>query len=123
MSKKKILIIDDETQLADALKIRIEGNNFNCLTASSPEDGLQMASDFLPDLILLDLNMPNMSGYGVLRELKKNPELAQIPVLILSSLTNEEIVRGAIDFGAKGFLKKTCSSEELMSMVNEYSMH
>lgn len=121
MPKKKILIIDDEPQLVESLKVRIEANGFECVTASSPEDGIKLAPVLRPDLILLDLNMPHMSGYGVLRELKQNPDLAGIPVLILSSLTDEEVVRGALEFGATGFLKKTCSPEELMTMVTEYA--
>lgn len=123
MLKKKVLIIDDEPQLVEFLKVKIEANGFECFTACFPEDGLKMALVWEPDLILLDLNMPHMSGYGVLKELKQNPDLAQIPVLILSCLTDEEIVRGALDFGAAGFVKKTCSSQELMTMVQEYSTH
>lgn len=115
----KILIIDDEPDQVDFIKIRLEANSYKCLIAASPVDGLGALEAWQPDLILLDLNMPKMSGYGTLQQIKHHPTCANVPVIILSSIGDKEIIRGALDFGAAGYLRKTCSHEEMMSIIRK----
>jgi two-component system phosphate regulon response regulator PhoB len=121
MNKKKILVIDDEPEILEQVKKRLEANRFDCLTALDPVTGLARARSDNPDLILLDLMLPGMSGLGVLRELKKDAGLARIPVVILTALGDEEICREAMDLGAAGYLRKTCTPTELLNMVQEYA--
>jgi two-component system, OmpR family, alkaline phosphatase synthesis response regulator PhoP len=116
---KKILIIDDEIDILNFLKMRLK-DMFQCVATLSSVEGLELAKKEKPDLILLDLMLPRISGFGTLRELKKNPETAHIPVVILTALGDEEIANEAMDIGASGFLTKTCSSDELMAMIQEY---
>ena len=119
--KKQILIIDDDSDLLEAIKERLSVHDFWCVTAASAEIGLQKASRLKPDMVLLDLNMPNMSGFGCLREFKHNPNLSKIPVVILSGLSDEEIVREGMNLGAAGYLNKTCGTRVMVETIKHYS--
>lgn len=119
--KKKVLLIDDESDVRDILKMVIETGHFHCLTASSAVEGRNIAIRKKPDLILLDLMMPEMSGFGFLREREKHAELKKIPVVVLTSLGDEEVAREALSLGAVGYLIKSCGKEELMAMIQEYA--
>ncbi len=119
--KKKVLIIDDESDVRDILKMTIEMEDIECVTASSSVEGLEKAANENPNLILLDLLMPGMSGYGFSRERSNKPELTEIPVVVLTSLGDEEIAKEAMDLGAVGYLVKTSTKSELISMIREYA--
>ena len=119
-AKKSVLVIDDETEILRLLKRRIEASHYRCLTAVNPVEGLQKAVRAKPNLILLDLMLPRMSGFGFLRELKNHPQLKATPVIVLTALGDEEIAREAISLGAIGYLTKACDSEILMNMVHQY---
>lgn len=118
--EKKILMIDDNPDLLAAVKEMLQLYNFSCLTIDSPDLGIQVALRWRPDLILLDLGLPKMSGFGVLRELKNNPELHTIPVVILSGISDEEVVREGMDLGATAYLFKRCDARELVSTLRGY---
>ncbi len=118
--KKKILIIDDEGEILEFISVRLEAQNFECLTAETAIEGLTMATQSKPDLVLLDLNLPKMSGFGFLREIKGDPKLSDIPVVVFTAVGNEDVAREAMELGASGFLVKTCNARELTSMVQEY---
>lgn len=120
-TKKKILIIDDEPEILKQVKKRLEANHFECVTAENPVIGLKKTVKTRPDLILLDLMLPKMSGFGFLRIVKGNPNIAAIPVVVLTALGDEEIAREAMDLGAVGYLTKACAPEELVVMVREYA--
>jgi two-component system phosphate regulon response regulator PhoB len=121
--KKKILIVDDDSDILELLKFTLESSHFECETALSATDGLQKALTYKPNLILLDLMLPEMSGFGFMRELKNNTQYGQIPVVVLTSLADEEIASEVMDLGAVGYLSKSCDKKELIAMVNEYSQH
>ncbi|HEY9585517.1 MAG TPA: response regulator [Candidatus Paceibacterota bacterium] len=103
----KILIIEDELMLSDMISTRFQQDKFQTFVANNGEVGLAMASDIHPDLILLDLIMPGLNGFEVLKKLKeKNSHLESIPVVVFSNLAqNREIAEshrlGAIDFLVK----------------------
>ena len=118
---KKVLVIDDEPQLLELLKSRLESFSYQCFTAENPVAGIEVARRTHPDLILLDLMLPKMSGLGCLRELKRNRSLSNIPVLVLTALGDEEIAREVMDLGAAAYITKTCNPQSLMDMVQEYT--
>jgi len=118
---KRILIIDDEPEILRHVKKRLEANGFACTASLDPVEGLKEARTEKPNLILLDLMLPHMSGLGVLGEIKKDPALAKIPVVILTALGDEEVAMSAMDAGAVGFLNKSCSPLELVTMVQMYA--
>ena len=119
--KKRILIVDDDADILELLKFTLESTHFECETALSATEGLERALQFKPNLILLDLMLPEMSGFGFMRELKNNSQYGPIPVVVLTSLADEEIATEVMDLGAVGYLSKSCDKKELISMVNEYS--
>jgi CheY-like chemotaxis protein len=120
-SRKIILLIDDDVDYLFLLKETLESNYFKCLVASSPQEGIELAKTAKPNLILLDLMLPVMSGYGVIRMLKQVAELRNIPIVALTALADEEIAMETIRLGAVGFLNKSCDTKELVNMVSEYA--
>ena len=117
--RKRVLIIDDDPDVLAAVKERLHVHNFQCSTLASPEKVLKRALHWRPDLILLDLGLPKMSGFGLLREIKKNSTLHDIPVVILSGISDEEVVREGMELGAAGYLNKTCGARQILSTVSQ----
>lgn len=119
--RKRVLIIDDDEDMLFLLKETFEKNHFECVTAATSAEGLNKARTIKPNIILLDLLLPKMSGYGVLRELKRDPDLSKVPVVILTVLHDNEVAKGAMDLGASSYLTKSCKAEELISTIEQYS--
>ncbi len=119
--KKKVLIIDDDMDILSLLKERLEKDDFECCTAMLPGEGLKKAIEFNPDVVLLDLMLPKMSGFGFIREFKHHKELADIPVVVLTSVSDEEVAEEALHLGAVSYLTKGCSTKELVSVIHEYA--
>lgn len=116
---KKILLVDDDTDYTFLVAHRLEKAGFECATAPSAPAGIEKAKIFKPDLILLDLMMPQMSGYGFLREVKHISELEEIPVIVYSSLSDLDIIAGSLDLGAKDYITKCCDDDLIIKKINE----
>ena len=101
----KILLIEDEEILGDVLKEKLEQEKFVVELARDGEDGLAKAAQ-APDLILLDLILPKKDGFEVLRQLKSNPTLKMIPVVVLSNLGQDEEIKKALQLGAVDYMVK-----------------
>src|SRR3990167_522172 len=119
--KKRILIVDDDPDLLATVKERLNVHDFICSTLSAPEKVLERAIKWRPDLILLDLGLPAISGFSILRELKYHPKLARIPVVIFSGNSDAEVVREGLELGATGYLNKTCGARELVTTISQYA--
>jgi len=113
-----VLLVDDEEVNLYALRIILESRGYRCLTASNGADALRVASDCLPDAILLDIQMPVMDGYGVCQRLKDDPRTRPIPVVFLTARCRdqEEVIRG-LDIGANDYVTKPFNPEELLARV------
>ncbi len=85
---KKILLIDDEPEIVELIGNRLRANQFDVVTAADGLQGLERAKDQKPDLIILDVGMPNMDGYTFVQEFKKIDELRSIPIIILTAKTH-----------------------------------
>lgn len=107
---KKILFIEDERTLQRTFKEFFEKEKFILISAFDGESGLEIAKKEKPDLILLDIILPKKDGIEVLREIRKDHELKEIPVLILSNLEEIEKIEEALSLGAKGYLIKSENS-------------
>ncbi|MCG2689734.1 response regulator [Candidatus Parcubacteria bacterium] len=103
---KKILFIEDESALQKSMGDSLRREGWEVLSALNGEIGLRQAKTENPDLILLDLILPKMDGFEVFRELKKNKETADIPVIVLTNLEQMEDVEKALELGAKTYLVK-----------------
>lgn len=102
----RILIIEDETILGKVLEEKFRAIDFEAKLVADGEKAMPAAHEFMPDIILLDLILPKKSGFVVLEELRADPELRLIPVIVLSNLGQEEDVKKALALGAKDYLVK-----------------
>jgi DNA-binding response OmpR family regulator len=103
---KKILVVDDEAPVREIYNKEFTKSGFKVIVAVDGEEGLLKAGTETPNLILLDVMMPKMSGLDVLKDLKKNKLTKDIPVLLLTNLGEERIIKEGFSLGAEGYLLK-----------------
>jgi CheY-like chemotaxis protein len=117
---QRILVAEDDRFLRKAAEVTLKRRGYAVLTAGDGEEALRIARAERPDLILLDLIMPKLSGFEVLRALKEDPATAAIPVVVLSNLGQDRDVQRAIDDGAVAYLVKAdLSLQDLVRRVEE----
>jgi two-component system, OmpR family, KDP operon response regulator KdpE len=114
MNSASILIIDDEVQIRKLLTITLESNNYQVQTATNAKEGLTAVANHPPELVLLDLGLPDENGHEVLRHLR---EWYTNPIIILSVQSNEEDIVKALDNGANDYLIKPFRTGELMARI------
>lgn len=114
MNKREILIIDDEAQIRKLLEITLKSNGYAIRSAISAKEGIAMALNHPPDLILLDLGLPDENGHITLQKLRK---WYTNPVIILSVIKNEEDIIRALDNGANDYLSKPFRTGELLARI------
>jgi len=117
MSKKKILAIDDESDLLLIIKTALFAEGYDVLTATNGPDGLALASDHIPDLIILDMMMPEMDGFEVLKELRASDKTAGIPVIMLTGVSEKAKIRTALDQGIDYYIVKPFEFHDLLSKI------
>jgi len=103
---KKILVIEDDKFLRKVIKRKFLGEGYDLIEAIDGEKGIIAARDEQPDIILLDLVLPEINGFEVLTRLKKDPQTSKIPIIILSNLGEEENVKKGLELGAADYLIK-----------------
>lgn len=103
---KTILFIEDESALQKTIRDLLKGEGYEMISALNGEVGLRLAKEKKPDLILLDLILPRVHGFDVLKKLKENPETKEIPIVVLTNLEGLGDVDKAIALGAKTYLVK-----------------
>ena len=117
----KVLIVEDEDVLVRVLQEKFEEENFKVAIATDGAAVLSMAEKFKPDVILLDILLPKMNGLEVLAQLKKDDNLKNIPVVIMSNVDNDERIKKGLSLGAVGYMVKTQHPiNEVVEKVNEY---
>ena len=120
MTKKRILLIEDEAELIRAIKIRLEAAGFETISAKDGEEGLETARKEKPDLIVLDLILPNMSGFDVCRKLKIDKEYKDIPIIMLTAKFQPNDIRFGMAMGADAYITKPYESQELFTKIREF---
>lgn len=103
---KKILLIEDDLFLSNMYKTKLELEGFNVIVARDGESGYRQAEETKPDLILLDIILPKKDGFEVLRELKENAAVKEIPVILLSNLGQRSDIDRGLNLGAADYLVK-----------------
>ncbi|MBU0650609.1 response regulator [bacterium] len=103
---KKILIVDDEPEIVLASTIRLTQANYKIVSAYNGKDGVKKAGEEKPDLILLDISMPEQDGFVSLEKLKQDPLTKQIPVIMLTAKSQTEDVIKATNLGAEDYVVK-----------------
>ncbi|MBS1687824.1 MAG: response regulator [Bacteroidetes bacterium] len=114
MNKAGILIIDDEAQIQKLLAITLQSNDYAVSHATTAKEGLVMAASHPPDMIILDLGLPDENGHNVLQQLR---EWYTNPIIILSVQSNEEDIIKALDNGANDYLVKPFRTGELLARI------
>lgn len=115
-----ILIVDDSPTEIHVVKGILEPKNYTVFTAGSGEDGIEMALQLKPDLILMDVVMPGMNGFKATRHLSKNPETAGIPVIMVTTKDQETDRAWALRQGAKDYLVKPVDADMLLKKIQTY---
>jgi DNA-binding response OmpR family regulator len=117
--KPLILIIEDDEMIRSNLFDFLELENFNCLTAENGLIGLKLARQFNPDLIISDMNMPQLDGSEVLKSLRQDFRTARIPVIFMTANTDENNRDRAWQLGANDYLTKPISFSKLLTAINK----
>lgn len=114
MEHKRILVVDDEPQITRVLRHSLAAHGYDVRTAADGESALDTLKDFRPDLVITDLQMPEMSGLDLCREIRA---LSQIPILVLSVKGEERTKVAALDAGADDYVTKPFGMDELLARV------
>ena len=118
--KKTILLVDDDTMISSMYGTKFEQANFEVLMADNGADGLELALANKPDLILLDIIMPQLDGFAVLERLKMSAKTKNIPVILLTNLGTEEDIKKGEELGAKDYLvKANLTPSEVLDKVKK----
>jgi DNA-binding response OmpR family regulator len=112
----KILVIDDDTGMTDLLTILLTPASSEVLTANTAKDGLKLARERQPDVVILDLMLPEIDGWKVCKNIR---DFSDVPILILSAIDTPGMVAQALDNGADDYLTKPISSGTLIAHLNK----
>ena len=116
---KRILIVDDEPNIVMSLEYIFKKENFEVFIARDGSEAIEIAEDNLPDIVLLDIMMPNVDGYQVLKHLKNSPKLKDIKVLFLSAKNKVSDIELGLQLGADKYISKPFSTKKLVKEVKE----
>ena len=117
LPRPRILIVDDNPDLLELVSSRLAAWGYDAVTATTGEEGLRLAEEQVPDLILLDILMPTMKGYGVCAQLKATPQTARIPVIFLTALGLPDHIATGMNLGADDYLVKPFKPDVLRNRI------
>src|SRR5437868_1423756 len=115
---KRILIIDDEDWLREMVQMALAQRGYDVIQAANGASGVEVAQKELPDLILCDVNMDQMDGYGTLSALRNQPSTAPIPFILMTGLADNAGMRHGMELGADDYLPKPFTTDALYAAVD-----
>jgi len=116
---KKILIVDDEPNIIMSLEYAFKKNNFEVFIARDGQEALNILQTEIPDVIILDIMMPNVDGYATIEFIKKEERLVNCKVLFLSAKNKESDIEKGMSLGANAYITKPFSVKKLLEQVND----
>ena len=116
-NRPRILVVDDESDLVSVLRFGLEIEGFEVIDAADGEEGLRLAREARPTLMLLDLMLPKMDGYKVCRTLKFDERYKRMPIIILSARSGEQDRKLALEMGADAFVSKPYDMKDLVAKI------
>ena len=111
----KLLVIDDDSAVTDLLTLLLKSNGFEVSATNNSADGLSMIREISPDVVILDLMMPEMDGWQICKSVR---EYSQVPIIILSALNDPSMIASVLDAGADDYLTKPTPSRVLIAHIN-----
>jgi DNA-binding response OmpR family regulator len=117
---KKILIVDDEQDIVESLKFVLESNDYTCYCAYNGEDGLRLAKEIVPDLMILDVMMPKINGYKISRLLKYDAKYKDIPIIMVTARSQLEDKMIGEETGVNEYITKPFELDQIVKKVEEY---
>jgi two-component system alkaline phosphatase synthesis response regulator PhoP len=122
--KKTVLVVDDDPDFVDTMVALLRRSGYDTASAADGNDALRKARDLLPDVIVLDVMMPNKDGFKACKELKADPATSAIPILLLTAVashvtTTKYSHRDALETEADDYLDKGCEPEEILERVRD----
>jgi DNA-binding response OmpR family regulator len=111
----KLLVIDDDSAVTDLLTLLLKSNGFEVSATNNSADGLSMIREISPDVVILDLMMPEMDGWQICKAVR---EYSQVPIIILSALNDPSMIASVLDAGADDYLTKPTPSRVLIAHIN-----
>ncbi|HEY5912254.1 MAG TPA: response regulator [Verrucomicrobiae bacterium] len=115
--RKKILIVDDNSELLELLRLGLKQAGFNVATAANGFEALHKARSLAPDVVVLDLVLPELDGFAVCETLKRTAETADIPVIVLTGLSSEFTRFAGLEAGADEYVTKPVTPAQLVSKI------
>jgi two-component system, OmpR family, alkaline phosphatase synthesis response regulator PhoP len=119
MAKKKILIIEDERDLVEIVKFRLEASDYDVISAYDGEEGLKKARKENPDLILLDIMLPKIDGYKICRMLKFDEKYKGIPIIMFTARAQDSDAKVGREVGANDYVTKPFEPDTLLTKIKE----
>ena len=120
--QKKVLVVDDEPNIVISLKFLLENAGFDVKSESDGQSALDAIASSTPDVLVLDVMLPGLDGFQVLRELRSDPRYEKLPVLMLTAKGQREDRKTAIDTGADVFISKPFSNDEVVKAVQDLAV-
>lgn len=119
-TKIKVLLIEDDKSISRFITTTLEGNGYKVTSALSGKEGLSLATSFCPDVILLDLGLPDIDGLQILKQIRS---WSNMPIIVISARTKEQEKVEALDSGADDYITKPFGTEELMARIRTCMRH
>ena len=120
----KVLLVEDDKFLRTVLEKKLSAEGFEVISAIDGDEALEKITVEKPDLILLDIILPKKGGFIILENIKKDPELKSVPVLIISNLGQEEDIKKGLSLGAvEYFIKAKISIDDIIKKIKEYEVN
>lgn len=119
--KKKVLIVEDDIFLSNIYSKKFSSEGYEVISAGDGKKGLNLAKQKKPDIVLLDLMLPSMDGFQVLEEIRKDEEIKDTPVILLTNINDQDGIKKGYDLGAKDYIIKTFfTPSEVVEKVRKF---
>jgi DNA-binding response OmpR family regulator len=119
---KKVLVVDDDPYILMSLEFLMKKNGYDVMVARNGTEALDLVEKQLPNIVLLDIMMPDVDGYEICRHIKKTPKLKHTKVVFMSAKTKEADIQKGYDLGAALYITKPFSTRELTKQINQLMM-
>ncbi|WP_136440745.1 response regulator [Pacificoceanicola onchidii] len=119
----KVLAIDDSRTIRNLLRVSLEGAGFEFHSAEDGQEGVEVFPDVDPDVVITDINMPRMDGFGVIDTLRSGPNKTNVPILVLTTESSDDLKSRARSSGATGWIVKPFDDASLVSVLKRLTGH